>query len=782
MDWAKITNILNRLDTLDADELALELERVKRESPELSEPIVRLRNCGQNARSFMQTKMPGVDVNETENLRPGYLIGIWQIECLIGAGGMGEVYRARRSDGLFEQRVALKLARNPDDKLTERFEAERNRLAQLEHPNIARIVDGGTAGNGLPYMTMEYVDGVPIDAYAASAHLNRDGRLALILRLLAALTHAHGRLVLHRDIKQDNVLINEGGEVRLIDFGVASLLDDPAAEDQKGPLTIAYAAPEQLLGQPVSAATDIFAIGMLTHLLETGSLPKRLSDGGVAIDAPLIGDPDLCAILAKATAKDPTDRYGSADALSDDLKNLLGGFPVTARTVSAPTKFKKLAMRNPMASAMSAAATLAVVAGIIGVSLFALRAEEAREEAEMRADAAEFFLKESVYANEVARVSGNISQRFMIENQRVDEAEFRQFLIQTANETGSAYSDNPEAFSAQMLFVARYLSNRGDYTRSKELAGFLVDNPQTPEIGLQEARVIQARNLRELGDSQGSEKLLRDVLAWMKTRPYLLESDGYAEIAVNLALSTQDKADLEDAMRANLILAENPETEAGLRAYDYNTLAVLASKLQDYDKTIEYAIKSVEFSKQAERVNAVSINTRSLNLVGFILHYKKDVKLAQSYWPSEEDVMDPEKGHLRHRSMHRFYEAYALQIEGDAVAAYEKAKLAHELAVEEYPPGSPYFLATAGMVIETGALAGFTQEVRPLLASVMVPLEREGNKPHPRGMMARAFLLNAEGRREEAMSQYKRLDQDRVAGNLELTYKAELLRQTLGIV
>ncbi|MEM6857768.1 MAG: serine/threonine-protein kinase [Pseudomonadota bacterium] len=782
MDWAQITSTLGRLDTLDGDELALELERVGQESPELSEQIARLRTYSQSARGFMQTKMLGVEGHEATNLRPGDRIGIWQIECTIGAGGMGEVYRARRSDGLFEQRVALKLARNPDDRLTERFEAERKRLAQLEHPNIARIVDGGTADNGLPYMTMEYVDGMPIDAFAASAHIDRAGRLALIVRLLAALTHAHGRLVLHRDIKQDNVLINEDGEVRLIDFGVASLLDDPDASDQKGPLTIAYAAPEQLLGQPVSAATDIFAIGMLIHLLETAALPKRRSDGGVAIDAPLIGDPDLCAILAKATAKDPADRYGSADALSDDLANLLGGFPVTARAVSTPTRFKKLILRNPMASAMAGAATLAVISGIIAVTLFALRADEAREEAEMRAEAAEFFLNESKYASDVARVSGNISQRFMIENQRVDEAEFRQFLIETANETGSTYSDNPEEFSAQMLFVARYLSNRGDYARSKELAGFLVDNPQTPEIGLQEARVIQARNLRELGDNKGSEKLLRDALAWMKTRPYLLESDGYAGIAVNLALSTQDKPDLEEALRANLMIAENTETEAGGRAYVYNTLAVLASKLQDYDKTIEYAIKSVEYSKKAERVNAVSINTRSLNLVGFILHYKKDVQLAQSYWPSEEDVMDPEKGHLRHRSMHRLDQAYAFQIEGDAAAAYEKAKLAHQLAVQEYPPGSPYFLATAGMVIETGALAGFTEEVRPLLASVMVPLEREGNKPHPRGMMARAFVLNAEGQREEAVAQYELLDQERIAGNLELTYKAELLGQTLGVV
>lgn len=781
MDWAVISRTLTRLETLSPDEVALELKRLQSEDPALYKQVEGLRGTSNAARSFMQTRMAETDAYPANSMQPGDRIGVWKIKTLLGAGGMGEVYEASRDDGLFKQRVALKLARNAERGLAKRFEAERNRLAQLEHPSIARIVDGGTTESGAPYMTMEFVDGMPVDAHVRSARLDRRARLSLIVRLCEAVSHAHGRLVLHRDIKHDNVLINADGELRLIDFGVASLLDDLEAQEQRGPLTLAYAAPEQLLGNSVSAATDIFAIGMLAHLLETGSLPARQSDASVAIDAAKISDGDLAAILAKATALEPADRYGSVDALGDDLEKWLGGFPVAARPVSSATRFKKLVTRNKLASAMSAAAVAAIVAGVIGISLFAVRANEARAEAELRAEEAEHFLIENDFSNAAARLAANMSQSYMTEVQGLDEAEFRRFLIEKSSEAQAGMSENPDEVAALHLFVGRYLSNRGDYAKSKEILSFLIKAEQAPEIGVQSARVIQARNLRELGDTKGAEQELRQALAWMKKKPYLTESAGYARVALSLALSTQDEADVADAIRANLAEATDPEIDESTRAYYYNSLAVLVAKQKDFDKVIEYAIQSVELSKQAEDTNPVSVNTRSLNLVGYILHHKQDVALAKSFWPSEQDVMDPEKGHLRHRSMHRLYEAYALQIQGDHAAAFEKAKLAHELAEQEYPIGSPYHLTTAGMVIETGALAGMSTEVRPMLDSVMMPLDREGGKPHARGMLARAYLLNAEGKREAALKQYGALNEERIAGSLELTYKADLLKSLLGI-
>lgn len=379
MDWAIITQTIERLDTLDPEELAGALHTLEQNDPDLLAQISSLRAVRANAVSFMQTRMPEAACSVSRSLEPGTVVGIWRIGKLLGAGGMGEVYQATRADGLFEQQVALKLAKAKSVGFHERFEAERQRLAQLEHPNIARIVDGGATDDGAPYMTMEFVDGQPTDIFAHENRLDRGQRIALIEQLCAAVTHAHGRLILHRDIKHDNVLINQDGELRLIDFGVASLMDDAGEDEARTPLTIAYAAPEQLRGEPVSAATDIFAIGMLAHLLEAGALPRRQPDGGVTIDRGKIADRDLCAILAKATAEAPADRYASADALRDDLQKLAGGFPVAARPVSSVTRFRKLVARNKLASAMSGAAAAAVIAGVIGVSVFAVRANEEAE-------------------------------------------------------------------------------------------------------------------------------------------------------------------------------------------------------------------------------------------------------------------------------------------------------------------------------------------------------------------------------------------------------------------
>ena len=379
MDWAVFTETIERLDTVSDADFASELAGLQNTDPTLADAVKRFQTRSANASSFMQTRMPGLPEDASPLLAQGDRVGVWQIDDRLGAGGMGEVYRASRADGLFDQQAALKIAKSKTKAFSDRFEAERQRLANLEHPNIARIIDGGAARDGAPYLTMEFVDGVPIDAFAKSKDLTRSQRLTLVGDLCAALAHAHGRLVLHRDIKPDNVLINKDGELRLIDFGVASLLDDPKEEAAPGPLTIGIASPEQLMGQPVSAATDIFAVAVLAHWLETGALPKRQSDGGVEIDRQAIGDEDLSAILAKATAFDPANRYASADALGDDVRRFLDGFPVTARPVSSLTRFGKLVARNKLASAMCAAAITAVIAGAIGISVFAIRADEEAE-------------------------------------------------------------------------------------------------------------------------------------------------------------------------------------------------------------------------------------------------------------------------------------------------------------------------------------------------------------------------------------------------------------------
>lgn len=580
MDWAKITDTINRLDTLSAEELADELEELRTQDPALAAEVSRLKAGPSQAGSFMQTRMPGDEATSTGSLHTGERVGVWQIEELLGAGGMGEVYKAQRADGLFEQQVALKLAKDSGDAFRTRFDAERQRLAQLEHPNIARIVDGGTSESGAPFMTMEFVDGEPINVYTKGGRLDRNGRITLISSLCAAVAHAHGRLVLHRDIKHDNVLINADGEVRLIDFGVASLLDDPDADQTRGPLTLAYAAPEQLRGEAVSAATDIFAIGMLGHLLETGSLPKRQSGGGVTIDAGRIGDADLAAILAKATATDPTERYGSADALRDDLENWLSRLPVSARGGGALYRVGKFAQKHWLATAASVFAVAALVGGL-AVSLWqtqqAINARNLALAEEERSDTIReslyFLLAEAGEGEEGSATSSSISRAALTIGERFDRAP-REYaaVLQALGELQFYLSDDVGALASFDRLLAREELIEPDILAQARLnaaqAHMRQGNPESAKpllqkaqsfwrkdlgkwaVRLRDSRLVEAQIMRS-EDAEGAVELLRETLK-QHVEQYGNNNQRAGVFANNIGTALIPLGKLEDAEAAFL--------------------------------------------------------------------------------------------------------------------------------------------------------------------------------------------------------------------------------------
>lgn len=214
----------------------------------------------------------------------GRRLGAYRLEKLLGRGGMGLVYLGRRADASFEQRVAVKLLRpelaSPD--LVRRFQTERQALANLAHPNIARLLDGGETEDGLPYLVMEYVEGVPLEEHCAAKRLSVEERLALFATICGAVEEAHRNLIVHRDIKPANILVDAGGTVKLLDFGIAKLLDEGddegrAATRALGYATPAFASPEQLAGGAITTATDVYALGVLLYRLLTGRHPYDLS-------------------------------------------------------------------------------------------------------------------------------------------------------------------------------------------------------------------------------------------------------------------------------------------------------------------------------------------------------------------------------------------------------------------------------------------------------------------------------------------------------------------------
>lgn len=331
-------------------------------------------------------------------------IGAYRIVRELGRGGMGVVYLAERSDGQFERQVALKLLRTSSDGDTvrRRFLAERQILATLSHPHIAQLLDGGVTDGGLPFLVMEFVDGVPITTYCAREGLSVDARLTLFLDVCDAVEHAHRKLVLHRDLKPGNIVVDRTGRATLLDFGIAKLLhpvtpDGGATVTAGRPMTPAYASPEQMRGDALSTASDVYALGLVLYELLAGSLPYRLDGCAPAaalalvcdvepprpsarvalgtpstVSTPLPEPPlrlartlrgDLDAIVMCALRKDPRARYGSVAELARDIERFRQGLPVHAHASSRRYRLCKWLRRNRVPVAAAAVITLSLAGG-----------------------------------------------------------------------------------------------------------------------------------------------------------------------------------------------------------------------------------------------------------------------------------------------------------------------------------------------------------------------------------------------------------------------------------
>ncbi|MBZ0100655.1 MAG: serine/threonine-protein kinase [Thermoanaerobaculia bacterium] len=361
-------------------------------------------------------------------LAPGAVLGAWQIEGELGRGGMGTVFAVRRADGAWEQHAALKLLSASADlpSTRARFLQERRILARLDHPGIARLLDGGVAPDGRPWLVLERVDGRPLTAHADAQALPVEARLELFSSVLEAVGFAHRNLVVHRDLKPSNILVTDAGEVKLLDFGIAKLLDADAASDltrTAAPLTPQYAAPEQILGEPITTATDIYALGLILCELLAGAKPYRITTGSaLEIErAILTSEPrppsrlarehpeaaaargttprrltvrlagDLDAIVARAIARDPAARYPSAEALAHDLDAHRAGRPIRARRERAAARLWKLARRHRVGAAAAAALAATLVAGMIAAAVALAQSRARLAEAE-RAEAIQEFL------------------------------------------------------------------------------------------------------------------------------------------------------------------------------------------------------------------------------------------------------------------------------------------------------------------------------------------------------------------------------------------------------
>ncbi len=517
--WRAVIPYLDQALELPDAERTTWLESLREQNPEVAADLqTLLEEHGALVRERFLEQHPVAP--QSQPAFAGQTVGAYTLVSLIGQGGMGSVWLAERNDGRFQRRAAVKflntalLGRAGE----ERFKREGRILARLTHPHVAQLVDAGVSAAGQPYLVLEHVDGEPIDQYCNHHALDVEARLRLFLDVLAAVAHAHANLIVHRDLKPSNVLVGSDGQVKLLDFGIAKLLED---EGQTGAttfltreggaaLTPEYAAPEQVTGGPVSTATDVYALGVLLYLLLTGqhpagdslrstadlvkaivdTEPPRLSDVVVRTrsDAAVLAANaasraaapdrlrrlfrgDLDTIVAKALKKAPQERYGSVTALADELRRHLRHEPISARPDTIAYRAAKFARRNRTAVALATLALLASVAGVAGTMIQARTARAQRDfalrqlsRAEAITDLNNFLLSDAAPSGKPFTVNDLLARaEHVVARQRGEDEAIRVELLISI---GRQYWSQDEDARARRVLEQAYERSRTVHERS----------------------------------------------------------------------------------------------------------------------------------------------------------------------------------------------------------------------------------------------------------------------------------------------------------------------------
>jgi serine/threonine-protein kinase len=507
--------------------------------------------------------------------RIGRRIGPYELVREIGQGGMGTVYEGERVDDDFRKRVAIKLVSVVGHRAQAlaRFQRERQLLARLEHRNIAALVDGGVTDEGEPYFIMEYVEGEPIDRWCAARHLGLRERLALFRQVCAAVQYAHEHLIIHRDLKPGNILVAEDGTVKLLDFGIAKLADPTVADTetltQTGalPMTVAYASPEQLRGDEVTTASDIYSLGVVLYELVTGVRPFAPTSRGAALldrgvptapsravvpDSGPTREPDTAVRLRRALAGDVDSiilmalrpeadrRYRTAQQLADDLQRFLTGLPVMAQPDTLGYRVGKFARRNRVAVAAAALAVTALVGGTV-VALRQARVARAERdravlEQQRTAQVTQFF--QNVLSTSKPQESGaatTVLEAIDLVIPRID----------------SSFANAPDLRAAIKNTLASTLFDMGLYERAKPLLldAVRLHDSLGDRLSLRE-RADGLYNMagleNEIGSSERAESLYRRSLAMYARIPGIDSVELYLGMN-NLANAISDQGRLAEA-------------------------------------------------------------------------------------------------------------------------------------------------------------------------------------------------------------------------------------------
>ncbi len=605
----------------------------------------------------------------------GTRLGPYELIAALGSGGMGTVFLAERRDGQYEQRVALKVARlgMSGGEARQRFLLERQILATLDHPNIARLLDGGVTEEGIPFFVMEYVEGEPITEYCSRRSLALEARLDLFLRVCAAVEHAHRRLIVHRDLKPSNIMVTAGGEVKLLDFGIAKLVGEDAPALTRSAerfLTPAYAAPEQIRGEAITTATDVYSLGVILYELLAGRRPfvAAAAASPVALAAAILDEEpprpstvasspvpapatevsrslrrwrgalrgDLDTIVLAALKKEPERRYPSANALADDVSRHRRGLPIKVRPDTLGYRTGKFVARH-RAAAAAAVFVLAALVAVLAAALWQAR-ERAREavRAEREAEASQAvtrFLVSLFEGSDPSRSRGAVVTA-------------QELLDEGAQRLRSGLGDQPAVRARLLHAVASTYVALGLYGRARPLEeeALRLRRQHLPAGDPQVAESLDGLGeiLRLSEDYGRAEPLLREALALRRSAaaPAGGASPGaatgeIAESLAHLASLQHDKGDFKGADRTYLAALAATRRGFGARhAETASRLSDLAGNRQDMGRYGE----AVDLFRQALAIRRQTLGPNHPD-VGLSLHDLGSALAALgSYGEAERDL------------------------------------------------------------------------------------------------------------------------------------------------
>jgi serine/threonine-protein kinase len=647
--WRILTAHFDHVVELPEAERETWIASLAREDAELARDLKALLACRVLAErdGFLEDGVPLLsEILETPSTLVGRTFGAYTLECSLGRGGMGSVWLGRRSDGRFEGTAAVKvldasLASRAD---AERFRREGNVLARLTHPHIAHLIDAGVTPDGRPYLVLEHVSGQRIDEYCDAHTLDVDARVRLFLDVLAAVAHAHAHLIVHRDIKPANVLVTTTGEVKLLDFGIAKLLQPDTLGEateltREGgrAWTPEYAAPEQVRGEAITTATDVYALGVLLYALLTGQHPAGEAPGSPAqlmqaivdTDAPrpsqavistrtLTGDAlklhaesrattpqrlsrllqgDLDNIVSKALKKRPAERYATVTALADDLRRYIAHEPVSARPDSLVYRVSKFVQRNRVPTTLALVALIALLAGLGGTTWQARVAARERDRA----------VSELVRADQIDEFLGDV----LGQASPGAPVTMRELLARAEEMVDRRFDADPPLGIDLLAFIGERYELAGETDNAERvLRSAFESSANVADPGVRaRASCIWARTIASQGESAQARQLIESALGELshEARFARVAADCWLDLANIVFLVERDPAaTLEFAQQALERLRDmSPSAYSTQRSTALQLLAGAYDGLgqtRRADLAYAQALREMERSGQAETV------------------------------------------------------------------------------------------------------------------------------------------------------------------------------------